>query len=97
MCATFRPQQRAVNSHIMCCFFFFTLHRVVLLTHLMLFSPLLFITLWLFFTLIAFFRPRVNLFNLAVMTAEQEEETYDLKSASLDPQTGGKHGAMVDE
>lgn len=62
----------------------------------MLFSPLFLITLWLFFTLIAVFLPRVNLFNLALMTAEQEE-TYDLKSASLDPQTGGKSGAMVDE
>lgn len=63
----------------------------------MLFSPLLFITLWLFFTLIAVFLPRVNLFNLAAMTAEREAETSDLKSASLDPQTRGKRRAMVDE
>ena len=73
----------------MCLFFFPT--PLFLFTHLTFFSPLI------YYTLIAVFLPGVNLFNLVVMTAEQEEETFDLKSASFDPQTGAKRRAMLDE
>lgn len=70
--------------------FFFTLLRLVLFTQLMFFSPLFYYIMPPpHLPFIVVFLPRVDLFNLAVMTAEQEEEkSYDLKSASLAPQTG---------
>lgn len=84
MRAAFRLQSTTVNSSMTC---FFFLCRCPLHSS---FSRLSFITLSPPpVALIVVFLPRVDLFNLAVMTAErEEEESYDLKSASLDPQTG---------
>lgn len=51
-------------------------------------SPHAFLTSFLLYFSFSFFLPRVILLNLAVIVVELEEEVCDLKTASLNPQTG---------